>query len=206
MMSTIFTCLQGFFVALVFFSDPAMSHFITERWIFCKQKYIDDFSEVRRYSDGQVEIIRIKKKLSDDTTARPDPVHFSPRVYYQHDKLTCIEDIQDIQIEERRLSIPQSVYLRMANATPPDGEQTPASTLVESSGCQPCQCITDPDSQKKILVPYKYPRLASVIHWILVKCGVHTQKNNDNQVQFLSLAHEQSSFESVNIHPTSSVY
>lgn len=207
MMDTIFTCLQGFFVAIVFFSDPAMSSYMTERWTFCKQKYIDDFSQVQRYSDGHVEILQIKRKSSG--TIQPS-VRSCQQIYFQHDKLTTL-DIDLLQVSERRLSIPQSVYLRVAHPHTIDFESPPstsASTLVES-GIQTCQCMTDPDSQKRILVPYKYPRLASIIHWVLVKCGVHHTQSNENEIQFLSVAHNDTglnTFETVNsIHPATRV-
>ncbi|KAL9540746.1 hypothetical protein MBANPS3_009513 [Mucor bainieri] len=58
----VFKCLQGFFVSVVFFSDPAMTHYISEQWGLCKEKYIDEFSQIRKYSDGQMEILFLDSK------------------------------------------------------------------------------------------------------------------------------------------------
>ncbi|KAF1804003.1 hypothetical protein FB192DRAFT_1470540, partial [Mucor lusitanicus] len=58
----VFKCLQGFFVSIVFFSDPAMTHYISEQWGCFKEKYVEEFSQIRKYSDGQLEILSLDNK------------------------------------------------------------------------------------------------------------------------------------------------
>ncbi|GAN09070.1 hypothetical protein MAM1_0241c08592 [Mucor ambiguus] len=60
--NAIFKYLQGFFVSVVFFSDPAMTHYISEQWGLCKEKYVDEFSQIREYSDGQMEFLSLENK------------------------------------------------------------------------------------------------------------------------------------------------
>lgn len=250
MLDVVFKYLQGFFVALVFFSDPAMSHFLTERWSFCKEKYVENFSQVRQYSDGQIEIVQVKKdnkrtsnasltlvpaSVKDKPIAKPSPLRlannttssrssstltevvYCHKVFRYRDEFTYIEKDPDYNITN--ITSPEIAYIRPetlkeSSASNSSNEEmlptTPTSTVVEPSCC-PYQFISDPDTHRRILVPYKYPRVATAIHWILVKCGFKAKKLQEDTVhpiQFSPMSAQQDSqhvdsIESVNIHPTS---
>ncbi|KAI8067084.1 hypothetical protein BC940DRAFT_56380 [Gongronella butleri] len=43
MVDTIFACLEGFFVALVYFTDPAFTAFVHDRLSFWRSKYVDEY-------------------------------------------------------------------------------------------------------------------------------------------------------------------
>lgn len=85
----IFKCLQGFFVAIIFFSDPAMTHYISEQWSLCKKIYIDEFSKIHKYSNGQLEVMSLDNKSnrkskftshSSSITIMPSSSHHMPSV------------------------------------------------------------------------------------------------------------------------------
>ncbi|CAO0789517.1 unnamed protein product [Mucor circinelloides] len=229
----IFRCLQGFFVSIVFFSDPAMTHYISEQWGLCKEKYVDDFSQIRKYSDGQMEVLYLNTKRhnkgsksqsssitvmpssspsssSSTTCHKPSPVYHKGQTATQLSVDATENDSINIDWEHkgkrishdsapfntvpmRRLSVPASVYSRIhRNETnqstvvlPSQSPLSTSSTAFEGPDTSPCNysqlnnIIPDPSSDHRILVPYKYPRLACAFHWFLVRCGFGKTKSDD---------------------------
>lgn len=198
-----------------------MINYISEQWNYFKEKYIDEFSQIRRYSDGQMEIIpsddncrRERKSQSSSITcvASPFSSYRKPPPAYKTQHSQDLVDVNENELSiidwektgrqlsfdsmrfstfpMRRLSVPPSVYSRihrndvtvdLSSATlPPKPSVSSFSTTVDMntsiSNSKPEQCIADPLSEDRILVPYKYPHLASILHWVLVHCGFRKKK------------------------------
>lgn len=227
----IFKCLQGFFVSIIFFSDPAMTHYISEQWGLCKEKYVDEFSQIREYSDGQMEILSLSNRhhhhqkgvpsQSSSITIMPSPsssvaCHKPSSVAYNKSQTMDATDNGFTNIDwgsrgrrssrdsnapfstvpMRRLSVPVSVYTRIhhnetnqSSTAPPSSPLSTSSTANEGLDTPPqrhshqSNIIPDPHSNHRILVPYKYPRLASALHWCLVHCGIG-KAQGDNVAPF----------------------
>ncbi|KAI8991247.1 hypothetical protein BDF20DRAFT_997167 [Mycotypha africana] len=225
MVDAIFKCLQGFFVAIVFFSDPAMTQFISDRWKLYKAKYIDDYSRIRKYSNGQIEVIphsqgrRLQEQSGTSSPPLPAALPLVSKPLAAECKKTTgylffQTNLKDWAIHHengavyetipmRRLSVPPSVYTRLyqqhvqQHGLPQQQQSTwkqqehdniediayetdegTTPTLTPNSSRKPSCCIPDPESTNHIFVPYKYPRLASAIHWTLVHCGVGNSNSN----------------------------
>jgi hypothetical protein len=189
--------LQGFFVAMVFFSDPAMTEFIKNQCISCKQKYLDDFSQVKKYSDGQVEVIppNTPSIIISSLITPPSPAFLAPESTLEDDVTLDWDPKQNSKrfsesvdlgsrvsiVPMRRLSVSPSVYSRiyhLQHHIPVQGDHyiTPPVTPTDQSfvegSTRSSQSVTiDPNTDHRVLVPYKYPRFASVVHWTLLKCG-----------------------------------
>lgn len=86
LMSIIFTCIQGFFVALVFFSDPTMTKFISERWNCFKQKPVEE----RCSSDGQIEVIQMTKPAAAYTRGDSVDTTATCKMEQQQERLSII--------------------------------------------------------------------------------------------------------------------
>lgn len=235
LVDVIFKCLQGFFVAVIFFSDPAMTHYMSERWSLCKEKYIDEFSQIRKYSNGQLEIISLnnnsnrKKQYtrpSSSITIMSYPSHHMssvispPLPVHRNHTTQLIADDQSLDIDwinkgnhishdgvpfnvisMRRLSVPASVYTRVrlndtttfSLPTPlPDSSLSSSITAVDSEipSRKASQCIADPLSDHRILVPYKHPRLAFAFHWCLTRCGFKRRESDSRIISSSSQPHQ----------------
>jgi len=222
----IFKCLQGFFVSIIFFSDPAMTHYISEQWGLCKEKYVNEFSQIREYSDGQMEILSLNNRHqqkgvqshSSSITIVPSPSSSvacqkpSSVAYYKSPTMDATDNgfisidweskgkrsshdsnVPFSTIPMRRLSVPASVYSRIhhnetnqSSTVPPLSPLSTSSTANEGLDLPPqrhshqSSIIPDPSSNHRILVPYKYPRLASALHWCLVHCGIGKAQGDDD--------------------------
>ncbi|KAI7907234.1 uncharacterized protein BX663DRAFT_495279, partial [Cokeromyces recurvatus] len=225
-----FKSLQGLFTAIVFFSDPAMTSFMNEQWKLCKQKYVDDYSQIREYSDGQIEIIpmslsqdRIHHHQIDTLNQHREPIssrhsiikmplkarfhHIEDTYPIQHSQsITEGTNLYSTTIPMRRMSVPLSVYnSQIQHHYYNNRKESKQSTFISSdhsfmispihhglayldestsSTRESLPIITTNDYNKdentahgNIFVPYKHPRVASVLHWILIHCGFHNQKN-----------------------------
>ncbi|KAI8876609.1 hypothetical protein K501DRAFT_279250 [Backusella circina FSU 941] len=53
---TALSSLQGFFLTIVFFSDPASIAFFRDCWNRWRNKYLYEFQEIQRYGDGHIRI------------------------------------------------------------------------------------------------------------------------------------------------------
>lgn len=216
--------LQGFFVAMVFFSDPAMTEFIKNQCLACKQKYLDDFSQVKKYSDGQIEAIPPKTStlvaphtitsfitpplpaiLASENTLKDDvTLDWDPRQNSKRFPGTEALGIRASIVPMRRLSVSPSVYSRIYNLqqhmpiqenhyiTPPI---TPTGQSFVEGSRRSSQSVTiDTNIDHRVLVPYKYPRLAAVVHWTLLKCGFKPSSSLPSEV--ITTAHQKESITS----------
>lgn len=78
---TVLSSLQGFFLTIVFFSDPAVITFFRERWNGWKNKYLYEFQEIQKYGDGHIHIddreeIKFAGTPDFSDTIEPLPVIF----------------------------------------------------------------------------------------------------------------------------------
>jgi hypothetical protein len=220
---TVMSCLEGFFVAIIFFGDPVMTDLISTKFKAWKHKYVDEFSQVRKYGDGQVEIINNtqpanNRKSSNISSlffanglsliAPPATVHISSSSSTLNGKNEFFATATTTDIENcikstinystattmsmRRDSASPSVYSRLTHLHPDinhaaggDGiisrpqsiYQSGTSTAVHSSSSSTViSCFANPESRDKIMITYKYPKLASAIHWCLIHLGFKSKK------------------------------
>lgn len=90
---TTFGCLQGFFLAIVFFSDPTMTYFLREKMAAWKHTYLDDFTEVYTYEDGHVEIVSKDKptfKLAASVTQSSLVIHIDKVIQRESSSATIL--------------------------------------------------------------------------------------------------------------------
>jgi hypothetical protein len=205
--------LQGLFVAMVFFSDPAMTEFIKNQCISYKQKYVDDFSQVK-YTGGQVEVI---PPSPTSLIIRPSPAFLASETPLEDD-VTLDWDPNNSKhqpldsriIPMRRLSVSPSVYSRIYHLQQHQGDHyitppiTPTNLSFIEGSTRSSQSVTIPNTDHRVLVPYKYPRFASVVHWTLLRCGFKPSSEVTITVQKDSSARSSSITAIVNIPPETS--
>ncbi|KAI8997701.1 hypothetical protein BDB01DRAFT_846323 [Pilobolus umbonatus] len=191
LIDTTFASLQGFFIALVFLSDPALMRMYEEKFKHLKQKYLEEFSHIHSYENGSIRIISIRKPdrlqevIVDKTTnqprnsvassegsiQRPQPIRIanhsvppfisSPTMYDLENMFSPYYKV--VSTPMRRVSISSSIYSQMSHSM--HREDTPADDLPNSLSKN--FIFRDPDQLNQVYIPYQYPRMANVFHFIL---------------------------------------
>ncbi|KAI8889657.1 hypothetical protein K501DRAFT_315097 [Backusella circina FSU 941] len=124
-------CLQGFFLAIVFFSDPTMTSFIREKAASWKLNYLDEFTEVYTYEDGHVEIV--SKGKQDFKLTTPDAhmsiVHIDKEFRRESSTATILPiDLlpdTELTLQNSNITLPPPVLIANHNIPSPTAEKKP---------------------------------------------------------------------------------
>lgn len=239
---TVMSCLEGVFIASIFMGDPVMTTLISKKYKAWKLKYLDEYSNVRKFPDGQVEMIHPHNSLraveeegrkcsvlsihnnnkANSIVSPPATIHMNSFNSNLGDTNGYFKDIENAHTNNqstimpmRRVMVSPAIFSRLTHLSPnplaagtaigcDNGEvhiencsgdeimshpatifDSGASTTVINSAPSSPTWFIDPESVNSVLIPYKYPRVASAIHWLLVHLGFKKKsKRNSSSSSF----------------------
>jgi hypothetical protein len=167
MTNTVFAGLEGFFVAVVFFTDPAVTFFGTQLYKEYHQKYVEEFIMVSK----KEQLLPIENTTYFTFNSVLDtPMSSSSQSYNQgsHYRLRQSASMNP------HLSNNKAIPMRKINVTAPNSDskhqEHPISDIPPAyirDGSSPQQQVINTETNVVYNIPYKCPRIAICIHFIM---------------------------------------
>jgi hypothetical protein len=176
--------IEGFFVAVVFFTDPAVTSLMAQLYQEYHQKYVEEFSMVSE----KEELLPIESSTYFTFTCSNQSSNHQ-NSYYNHQISASIDpNISKKAIPMRRIDIiasnsnggyPGHSISSVKPALIRNGSSS-SNSHQEFATVPPSSDNNTPTTIKKLYIPYKHPRLAICINY-LMKCFDTKNKTQEEQ-------------------------
>ncbi|KAI8882647.1 hypothetical protein K501DRAFT_333888 [Backusella circina FSU 941] len=171
MLDIVFTCIEGFFVAIVFFTDPTVTAFLKERFHDFCNKYVYQYTLVHT---DHYEIIQ--KRYSSPPPA--DPLLSASSTIQCLDEKTTGDQTKKSEIPIRRIKLEYTTSTPITiTISKEDGANLDSINNATGFSLPP-----SPES-KFAYIPYRYPRLATYLHWLLRGLGIKPKVSTEDGVE-----------------------
>ncbi|KAI9314129.1 hypothetical protein BX666DRAFT_503334 [Dichotomocladium elegans] len=154
MFSVVFGCLEGTFVACIFFSDPTVTSIFAEIYESLWRVYVDEYRRIT---------------VSSGSGSGSGSDHKSPAAASHG---TGTPGTPSHTIAVRRVNVPSAYHSRSSASNPflavgePQHRQSSAGSDSKSARSDFHVLSFDPHDRSKAYIPYRFPRFASCIHCI----------------------------------------
>ncbi|KAI8381162.1 uncharacterized protein BYT42DRAFT_545097 [Radiomyces spectabilis] len=162
--------LLGFFVSCIFFGDPVVIAAFSDFWCYIRRRYVDEYIRVRyEPPKDEVDLMRHPSvaEVMGSENLEPNEICQSVTVEKGPDKQSVVHVRKYIPAGNKGHSQPVTIGQHLGT----NKRGIPDATMfhdVEDPMGSPSWNEQQPFGQ--ILKSYRYPRIATLLHWILVYC------------------------------------